>query len=61
MTYDEIADYLSKIEGKRVSRQRIQQLEERALKKLSQELSEDPLVRDYIENLPKRVRRRRKR
>ena len=44
-------DYLALTTGTPISRQRVQAIAYQALKKLRKELADDPLVRDWLENV----------
>ena len=49
--WKKIQDYLEKKEGRRVSRQRLQYVAYAALKKLREELVDEPIIREWaIEN-----------
>tara|TARA_Y100001968_G_C19319188_1_gene698317 strand:- start:235 stop:480 length:246 start_codon:yes stop_codon:yes gene_type:complete len=50
-TWTEIMDYLALTTGTPISRQRVQAIAYQALKKLRKELADDPLVRDWLENV----------
>ena len=49
LSWNQIADHMSMIEGRDLSRQRCQAIATRALQKLAIALEDDPLVRDYLE------------
>ena len=49
LSWYQIADHMSMIEGRDLSRQRCQAIATRALQKLAVALEDDPLVRDYLE------------
>ena len=48
-TYREIAEHLTVVLGKRVSIQRVQQIEARALQKLMAALEDEPWVQEALE------------
>ena len=48
LTFDEIAKIISRSEGKRIGRQRVHIVHERALEKLKKALAEDPVIRDWL-------------
>jgi len=47
-TWNEVAEKLSRLEGKRLSRNAAAQSGERLLKKLREELIEDPVIKDWL-------------
>ncbi len=51
LSWNQIAEHISMIEGQEISRQRVQAVAQKALKKLSIMLEDDPLVRDYFREI----------
>ena len=49
LSWNQIAAYITMVEGREISRQRVQAVATKALKKLAIALEDDPLVRDYLE------------
>lgn len=50
-TWLEVSKYMSLVTGKRLSRQRVQAIADRALVKLRLALEDDPVIRDYLEDV----------
>lgn len=49
LSWNQIAAHISMIEGKEITRQRVQAVAQKAMKKLAEALKDDPVVRDYLE------------
>ena len=49
VSYRQIADWLEKVEGLRISKERIKQIDHNTLRKLEDLLRKDPYVRDWLE------------